>query len=254
MVSCPPVPPPPQSGLPLLSVLGLAVIAAGLGYLLGSLPAGVIVCRMVGKDPRLVGSGRTGGTNVYRTAGLPAASATVALDVLKGAVAAWLGFRMAGALPAGFAAGIGVAPVSPDWSTAWLAASCGALAAIVGHNYSILAGFRGGAGSSPNLGAIFVLDPWVALAGFLASVVMLVGTRIASLASLSLAVIVLVAELWRVAAHAMPPAVLLYSVGQFVLVMWALRPNLARLRAGTERRIGSRESPGPDPGAGPLDG
>ncbi len=226
----------------MLSVIGLAVVAAGLGYVLGSLPIGVIVCRAVGKDPRLVGSGRTGGTNVYRTAGLPAAVATVCLDVLKGSIAAWLGFRIAGAVPAGFGAGFGAAPVSADWSAAWLAATCAALAAIIGHNYSILAGFRGGAGSSPNLGAILVLDPWVGLAGLLASFAILVGTRIASLASLTLAVIAAIAGLWRVATHSMPPQVLAYSIGQLILVVWALRPNLARLRAGTERRIGSRES------------
>ena len=237
-----------------MSAMGLAVVAAGLGYLLGSLPVGVIVCRAVGKDPRLVGSGRTGGTNVYRTAGLPAALATVTLDVLKGAFAAWLGFRLAGAAPGGFGAGFGAAPVSADWSTAWLAASCGAFAAIIGHNYSILAGFRGGAGSSPNLGAIFVLDPWVGLAGCLASLSILVGTRIASLASLTLAVIAAVAGLWRVATHGMPPAVLVYSVGQLILVIWALRPNIARLRAGTERRIGTSEPPEAAQSAGLPDG
>ena len=68
--------------LPLLAVLA--------GYLLGAIPFGVVVCRPLGKDPRRVGSGRTGGTNVYRTAGAVPAILTVLGDGLKGAAAVWL--------------------------------------------------------------------------------------------------------------------------------------------------------------------
>ena len=107
--------------LPLLAVLA--------GYLLGAIPFGVVVCRPLGKDPRRVGSGRTGGTNVYRTAGAVPAILTVLGDGLKGAAAVWLA--------------IWLVPGAQQPLIVALAA----LAAILGHNYSVYVGFAGGAGS-----------------------------------------------------------------------------------------------------------
>ncbi|MFN2250689.1 MAG: glycerol-3-phosphate acyltransferase, partial [Anaerolineae bacterium] len=184
---------------------------------------GVIVCGFLGKDPREVGSGRTGGTNVYRTAGMPAALLTVGLDIAKGFAAV----RIAGA----------VLPADRYGEVSVWAMSLAALAAIVGHNYSLFAGFRGGAGSSPNIGALLAFDPIGFVIGIAASAVMLFGVRIASLASLALSVMILVLEGWRVITGAMPPPLLVYAVGQLLIVVWALRPNIQRLRTGTERRI-----------------
>ena len=219
----------------------LAAIAVAAAYLLGAVPFGLIVCLPLGRDPRTVGSGRTGGTNVYRTAGMPAALLTVAGDILKGYVALWLAARL---VPADLGPG----------PHAW-AVALAALAVIVGHNYSVFTGFAGGAGSSPNIGAILWLDPLGFAAAFALGAAVLFGVRIASLASLVASSTVLAAVAWRVSTGTLPPATLVYGVGQLALVAWALRPNLARLRAGTERRLqfGRPPSapPAPDPRAEP---
>jgi glycerol-3-phosphate acyltransferase PlsY len=205
--------------------------AAVLGYFLGAVPFGLVVCRPFGLDPRKVGSGRTGGTNVYRTAGLPAALATIFLDILKGFVAVKLAAL--------------IVPVDSFGNATALAMSLAALAAIVGHNYSVFAGFRGGAGSTPNIGALLAIDPVLFAVALIVAAIGMLGVRIASVASLMLSVTIFIGLGWRVVDGAMPPATLLYSVGQLVIVTWALRPNIRRLREGTERRIqyGSHHTP-----------
>lgn len=197
--------------------------ALAVAYLMGAIPFGVVVCRPFGKDPRSVGSGRTGGTNVYRTLGLPAALLTIALDILKGylavQVALWL------------------LPLQTYATAAAVAAALAALAAIVGHNWSVFAGFRGGAGSTPNIGALLAFDPALFLVALAVSTAALLGIRMASVGSLILSATILAGIAWRVVDGALPPATLIYAVGQLVIVTWALRPNLRRLRDGTERRI-----------------
>lgn len=198
--------------------LSLTFVAVLVAYLLGSIPVGVLVCRPLGRDPRSVGSGRTGGTNVYRAAGMPAALLTVGGDIGKGYLAVWLADRLVtGELGA--------------WATA-----LSALAVIIGHNYSVFAGFKGGAGSTPNVGAVLKIDPLAGLAAFGVGAILLFGVHIASLASLTASVLILVIISWHVIDNVLPWPMLIYGVGQLVLVVWALRPNLARLRAGTERQ------------------
>ena len=199
----------------------LAAVLAG--YLLGSLPFGVLVCRMRGLDPRVVGSGRTGGTNVYRTAGLPAALVTIALDIAKGFAAVELARQL---LPPGSAG-----------SAAQWAAPLAGLAAILGHNHSAFVGFRGGAGSTPNVGAILAIDPALFVGGLLLGAVVLVGSRVAALASMTLSGVLAVGLSWRVVDGALPPEMLAYALGQLLLVLWALRPNIRRMRKGQERRF-----------------
>ena len=203
--------------------LGLAVLSVVVAYLLGSIPVGVVVCKPLGKDPRTVGSGRTGGTNVYRAAGFVPFALTVVGDVLKGYVAVAIAGRLVPAEVYGGYAG---------WAVA-----LAALAAIVGHNYPVFAGFHGGAGSSPNMGAAFAYDPLVCAVGIVLGAVVLFGVGLASVGSIVLSLAILLGLGWRVIDGVQPPATLVYAVGQFVLVVWALRPNIARLRAGTERRV-----------------
>jgi acyl phosphate:glycerol-3-phosphate acyltransferase len=215
--------------------LGLTVLAVAVAYVLGSIPFGIVVYRPLGKDPRAVGSGRTGGTNVYRAAGMPAALLTVAGDILKGYLAVWLAGRVVPGATYG------------AWS-GW-AMALAALASILGHNHSLFLRFRGGAGSTPNIGAALAYDPVVSAIGFAIGAAVLFGVRIASLASLVLSAVLLFGLGWRVVAGVLPPSTLVYAVGQALFVAWALRPNIARLRAGTERRIefGRRRTSADDP-------
>ncbi len=209
----------------------LALLAIILAYLIGAIPFGIVVCRPLGIDPRRVGSGRTGGSNVYRAAGAWAGILTVLGDVLKGTAAVMLANR----LVPGDGGGLVVA--------------LAALAAIVGHNYSIYIGFAGGAGATPNIGAFLALAPnplAVALAAAVAGLVWY-RARVAAVASLTLAAGFLVATVWFVVDGSAPPSLLVYGLGQLALVTWALRPNIARLRAGTERTVDRLDAPPPDP-------
>lgn len=216
-----------------LTALAVVALSSVLGYVLGSIPSGVLVCLPLGKDPRTVASGRTGGTNVLRTAGPIPALLTVLLDVAKGygavAVAEWLVERSAeGSLIVAQAAAY--------------AMSAAAVAAIAGHNYPVWTGFQGGAGTSPNVGALLRLDPLSFVASAALAVATLFAVRIASVASLVATAAIALSVGIRIVRGDLPPALLLYALGQAMLVTWALRPNIRRLRQGTERRIGAPPS------------
>ena len=227
---------------PLLTLATL-LVAAATGYILGSVPSGVLVARLWGKDPRHTGSGRTGGTNVYRTAGFGAAALTVSLDFLKGFFAVEIALFVADAISGS------VQLMGPEGVAVPLAGAIAGLTAILGHNHSVFLRFRGGAGSTPNLGAAFALFPWLAVFGLAVSLAVLFGARYASAASLTLSAI-LAGGITLLVVRGEPVALLVYAIGQLALVVWALRPNIARLRAGTERKIGWGAGSGQGP-AGP---
>lgn len=207
-----------MTGLP-----GAAIILV-VGYLIGALPFGLLVGRLAGGvDLRQHGSGRTGATNALRTVGLAGAVATFLLDVGKGAAAVLVARWLYDAGPAG----------SPDW----VAAAAG-FAAIVGHIRSIFIGFRGGRGVATFAGAMLVTAPWT-----VAVVVPLVAlvvwrSRIVSLGSLSGSLLApLVTAITVPLGHATWAGVAL-AMGGAAVVTAAHADNLARLRAGTERRVG----------------
>jgi glycerol-3-phosphate acyltransferase PlsY len=195
------------------------LVALASGYLVGSIPVGLLVCRRLGLDPRRVASGRTGGTNVLRTAGWRAALLTVLGDGLKGLAAVQITDLAAG----------------PDHQTAAMAVA--GVAAIAGHNWSIFAGFKGGAGTTPALGAALGLSPLVFAVAALLGAVVLYGGRIASLASLSAAWSILLVSVALALAGQIPHAFTLFGAGAALLITWALRPNISRLLSGAERRV-----------------
>jgi glycerol-3-phosphate acyltransferase PlsY len=195
-------------------------------YVIGSVPTGYVIVRAVsGRDLRQVGSGRTGGTNAMRAAGYGAGLLTALLDLLKGAVGVWL------------ARGLLPADVAPAGMV--LAGLC----AIVGHNYSVFLKFRGGAGGAPCVGAALAIWPWSAVIVIPAGVLILFGIGYASVATLSVAVVISAVFAYRTYVLRGPGAeaeYILYGVGAFVLLAWALRPNLRRLIRGEERLVGWR--------------
>lgn len=195
-----------DTSLPVL--LGIALGA----YLLGSISFGLVIARAMGLgDLRTIGSGNIGATNVLRTGNKVAAFLTVVLDAGKGAVAV---------LVARAAAGEDAAQVA-------------ALGAFVGHLYPLWAGFRGGKGVATFLGVLLALAWPVGLAACAAWLVAALAFRISSLAAL-------------VASAASPLLAVLLGQGRLVLlcvglaalVFWRHRENIARLRQGTEPRIG----------------
>jgi len=206
----------------------LILTAIVLAYLIGSIPFGWLIVRCItGQDLTKLGSGRTGGTNAMRAAGFGAGVLTGILDVAKGALAVWLA-RYA---------------ISGQWlgvsALPWVEAAAG-LAAVLGHNHSIYLGFRGGAGTAPNVGAALAMCPFSAWIMVPLVPIVLFGTGYASVASLVAAAIM--PGIFAVSAllAGTPWAYVGYGLGSLCLVTWALRPNIKRLRAGQERMVGPR--------------
>jgi len=199
----------------------LGVIAAGLmGYLFGSIPVGIIAGRMHGVDVRKYGSGRTGGTNVYRAAGVRAGVLTALGDALKGVVAILLVRALGGTSLPMVVAGLG---------------------AIAGHNWSIFLGFRGGAGTMTNLGATLALSPPTFILAVPIGIFALFLSRTASIASLAVTIVVLIGGALFVLIGWESPALLIYGTGMTAMIVFSLMPNIQRILQGTERRIGGSQ-------------
>jgi glycerol-3-phosphate acyltransferase PlsY len=185
-----------------------------IGYLLGSIPFGLILTRLAGKgDVREIGSGSIGATNVLRTGSKGLAAATVVLDIAKGALAVWIA-RMW--FPGGE-----------------LFASAGAL---IGHLYPVWLKFRGGKGVATLFGVLTILFPWAAAVYAIVWIVALLVIRISSIAGMAAA-----ASAPIVAAVTGDVAVFPTLLAFALLVIWKHRENIARLKAGTEPRIGKRK-------------
>lgn len=189
-----------------------------LGYLLGSIPFGLLVGHLwLGRDIRHSGSGKTGTTNVLRTAGRLPAALVLLCDISKGVVPA-----LAGRL------------IFQDDGVA----AAGAAAALVGHVWPVFAGFRGGRGVATSFGGILGLAPLLALLFPLIGALIVIPTRIVSLMSIigtpAAATIVVVAAL----ADRTAGAFALYAIFATVIILYMHIPNMRRLLAGTEPRIG----------------
>lgn len=196
-----------------------------LGYLLGALPVGVLVGRLTrGVDLRSHGSGSTGATNALRTIGPAAGVTVVALDLGKGAAAVLLARALYQAGPAG----------SPEW----VAAGAG-LAAVLGHVRSVFIGFRGGRGMATLTGGMLAIVPLVV--AILLPIFMLIvwRWRFVSLGSVSVAALAPILGAALIPAGFAGLPALVYAAGGSGMVLAAHRSNIARLRAGTERRFGS---------------
>jgi glycerol-3-phosphate acyltransferase PlsY len=193
------------------------IIMIALGYLMGSIPVGYLVVKFTkGMDVRQHGSGRTGGTNVWRAAGLWPAILTASGDFVKG---------MSAVLIARVILGNSVGEVLVG------------VAAVVGHNWSVFLGWRGGAGTATNLGVISALSLPVALALIVAALLVVVVSRYASVASLAVAILAptIFLALALFAHHPLRHAI--YGLLAGAIVVLALRHNIVRLLAGTERRL-----------------
>ena len=198
-----------------------------LGYILGSIPFGLLIVKIkTGKDLRSVESGRTGGTNAMRAAGLSAGLLTAIMDILKGAAAVW----MAQAL-------------NPEGNLIHILAPIGA---ILGHNYSIFLverdengqlRFHGGAGGAPALGgAMGLWWPMLPIV-FSLEALLFFTLGIASITTMSVALFVIIIFAVRAWLGQMPWIDVLYGVLAELILMWALRPNIRKLLSGNERVV-----------------
>ena len=203
----------------LVTATDTLVLTAVLAYLLGAIPFGVLVTRAMGLgDLRRIGSGNIGATNVLRTGNKGAALATLLLDGGKGALAVVLARAFLGAEDAAQLAG---------------------LAAFLGHLYPVWLGFKGGKGVATFLGLMLALDWRVGLACCATWAVAVAATRISSIGALVAAAL---SPLWLFAFD--HGRMLLLTMILTVLIYIRHAANLARLKAGTEPKIGQKKPQG----------
>lgn len=202
------------------SIVTVLSLAFAIGYLLGSIPFGLLLTRAAGAgDVRKIGSGSIGATNVLRTGNKGLAAATLLLDAMKGTVAVLLVERLIGA-PAGYAI------------VSTLAAGLGA---FIGHICPVWLGFRGGKGVATYIGVLLGIAWPVALVFCAVWLAVAAVTRYSSLSAL-LATAVTPPVLLGLGAA---PEALLFTVLS-LLLFWAHRSNIRRLLAGEEPRIGAK--------------
>ncbi len=191
------------------------LFALALGYVLGSIPFGLILTRLAGKgDVRLIGSGNIGATNVLRTGSKWLAALTLLLDCLKATAAIVLAQLLFGVETGAFAAA----------------------GALVGHLYPVWLGFRGGKGVATLLGILIALLWPAALVYAAVWIFLLMTLRISSLAGMTAAVTA------PIVALALRSSYFALLLGFALLVLWKHRENILRLTKGTEPRIGKKTS------------
>ena len=197
-----------------------AVVTAAAAYFIGGIPFGIVVARLVGgRDPRSIGSGRTGGANTLRAIGPRWALVSGLLDAAKGSVAVLIP-RVLG--------------FGPEFEV------LGALVAIVGHSRSPYIGFGGGRGVSVAWGTLVVIQPLGALAILPVFGGVILTSRISSLGSLLGSLFGGLLMIALVALQGLPPVYDVYAAGSVALIWSFHLDNIARLLRGTERRIDRR--------------
>jgi glycerol-3-phosphate acyltransferase PlsY len=192
----------------------LLALTAALSYLLGSIPFGIVITRALGLgDLRKIGSGNIGATNVLRTGNKPAALATLLLDAGKGGIAVLIARALVG----------------PD------AAQVAALFSFLGHLFPVWLGFKGGKGVATFLGTLLALAWPVGLAACATWAVTAAISRISSLSALVAAAL---SPVWLVVLGY--PQMSILAIALAALIYQRHGANIARIRAGTEPRIGKK--------------
>jgi acyl phosphate:glycerol-3-phosphate acyltransferase len=200
------------------------ILAAIIGYLLGSIPTGLIAGRLTGGvDLRDYGSGKTGFTNSLRVLGLRRSAPVFIGDFAKGLAAALLPLL---------------------WTDDPWARAAGALAAVVGHVWPVFAGFRGGRGVLTGAGAVAGLNPTPLLLALPVAALVLYATRFMSLVSITTAAVIALLFTIFAAVDLGDWAFAVAAAAGAALVIALHHDNIARLLTGSERRVGERSDPG----------
>lgn len=191
---------------------------AAIGYVLGSIPTGLVLGYLwLRTDIRESGSGKTGMTNVLRTAGPIPAVLGLVVDVAKGAAPVLIGRFL-----------------FDDYGVAM----AGGGAAVLGHCWPVFAGFRGGRGVATALGTLLGVIPLFALAILGAGVIALAITRIASVMSLTGGIAAIAITGGLALAGEIEPVIAWYTLAAIAFLYYMHLPNIRRLIAGTEPRLG----------------
>ncbi len=191
------------------------IVGGVIGYLLGSIPTGLWIGKWRGGgDIRASGSGRTGATNTFRALGLRWSVTVLVLDAIKGA------------LP------ILIVMLAWDSPTGEVV---GGLAAVIGHQFPLYAGFRGGRGAATALGGMIAIMPMGALFALGTALPILLRIKVMSLATLTGATSAAIGISLLAAYGQAPDAYIAFAVGTWLLVLAGHKDNVQRIAAGTER-------------------
>ncbi|WP_151734462.1 glycerol-3-phosphate 1-O-acyltransferase PlsY [Paenibacillus tengchongensis] len=201
--------------------MAFELLVIAVSYLLGSISFSVLLVKLLkGIDIRQYGSGNAGATNTLRVMGKGPAVMVLALDVLKGIAAVWLGVWAGG------------------WGS-WIAVGCG-IAAIVGHNWPLYFHFRGGKGIATTIGVMATLCFWPALIAGIIAIGSIVITRYVSLGSLIFVALTPVFLLFT----GFTAPVLWGSLVIAVFAFWRHRSNIVKISQGRENKIGAKAKEG----------
>ncbi len=198
----------------------MIIISGVIAYLIGSLNTSILVSKFIGKDVRKEGSGNAGATNTLRVFGKGAAAIVVLGDALKGVIAILIARLLVGMFAA---AGVIILPV-------YVAAFC----VVLGHNFPIYFGFKGGKGIMTSAAVIFMLDWRIGLIVFVCAIAIMAITRYVSLGSCIACVIFPIAVILM---HSDDMYFVILSIAMGALALFMHRANIVRLIKGTESKL-----------------
>jgi acyl phosphate:glycerol-3-phosphate acyltransferase len=205
--------------------------AAALGYVLGSIPFGLVLTRLAGLgDIRGIGSGNIGATNVLRTGRKDIAIATLLLDGGKAALAAFIALWLAPIAASMF----GIS----NFTAAYAAAVVAGGFAFLGHCFPVWLGFKGGKGVATFFGLLLALDWRTGMLAAILWLAMAYSFRFSSLAALTAAAAAPVLAILVKAPEPLPAALVVISL----LIFWRHKDNIRRLAAGIETKIGDKKA------------
>lgn len=194
-------------------------LAILIAYLLGSISSSYLAGQwLAGIDIRNYGSGNAGATNTLRVLGSKAAAAVLAADLLKGVLAVLIASWLSG---------------NDEGVKLWAG-----LFVIVGHNWPVFFGFRGGKGIATTIGVTISLIPWVALSAGVVALLLLASLRIVSLASITFTTLMPIFVLF----YHMPLIYFWFAFALAVMSLWRHRSNLVRLLRGEEQKWGRKRN------------
>ncbi len=196
-----------------------------IGYILGSIPFGLVLCWLAGYgDIRKIGSGNIGATNVLRTGSKSLALLTILLDASKAGIAAYAAFRIVPEKPFVFC--------DRMTTTNTMASLIAGTMGIIGHNFPVWLKFKGGKGVASTFGFILATNPLLALLALATWLIMAFATRYSSLSAITAAIFVPVYAFFIA-----PPVYSIFYGGIALLVLVRHHANIGRLLKGTESKI-----------------
>lgn len=212
-------------------VLIFGALAILAGYFIGNISPAILMGKMAGLDIRKEGSGNAGSTNVLRVLGKRAAIATLIIDVLKGTVAVFVGQAL------------GTITNSGSFNIMLFGMVAG-IAAICGHSWPIVFGFKGGKGAATSLGAVIGISPLLGLACFVTAITLFIITRRASIGSIGAASLLPIMSLFigrEGIAHT--GTYFIWTLVIAIIVVFNHRSNIKRLLKNEEPKIKFRKEP-----------